>query len=184
MISSCTWLLVGWALHYLPFYAMGRVLYFHHYFPAYLFSAMFSGIYLLLWQLVILTVLFLLSRKHTLLHSLDPLFGQTSNIYFQNWNYLKVCNVQGGSYSFGNQRHTWNICGEIFFEIWNNLFFLSSKVFYLSTCVEPYPTSLVKPVETLYTRSVCLLSWLQRLAGKNIGVFYFFQLNVNISLIS
>lgn len=46
MIRSCSWLLVGWALHYFPFYAMGRVLYFHHYFPAYLFSAMFSGILL------------------------------------------------------------------------------------------------------------------------------------------
>ncbi|KAK3717915.1 hypothetical protein QZH41_008311 [Actinostola sp. cb2023] len=38
------WLLLAWALHYFPFYTMGRVLYFHHYFPAYLFSAMFAGI--------------------------------------------------------------------------------------------------------------------------------------------
>ncbi|KXJ13379.1 protein O-mannosyl-transferase 2 isoform X2 [Exaiptasia diaphana] len=42
--SICVWLLLAWALHYFPFYAMGRVLYFHHYFPAYLFSAMFAGI--------------------------------------------------------------------------------------------------------------------------------------------
>jgi dolichyl-phosphate-mannose--protein O-mannosyl transferase len=39
------WLLVAWGLHYFPFYAMGRVLYFHHYFPAYLFSAMMAGKY-------------------------------------------------------------------------------------------------------------------------------------------
>ncbi|XP_065660572.1 protein O-mannosyl-transferase 2 isoform X3 [Hydra vulgaris] len=45
-IRSCGWLLLGWSLHYFPFFAMGRVLYFHHYFPAYLFSAMFSGILL------------------------------------------------------------------------------------------------------------------------------------------
>ena len=43
-MQSCVFLIIGWALHYLPFYAMGRVLYFHHYFPAYLLSAMFSGI--------------------------------------------------------------------------------------------------------------------------------------------
>ncbi|CAG10648.1 unnamed protein product, partial [Tetraodon nigroviridis] len=31
-------------LHYAPFYAMGRVLYYHHYFPAMLFNSMLTGI--------------------------------------------------------------------------------------------------------------------------------------------
>lgn len=44
MESACGWLFLGWALHYFPFYSMGRVLYFHHYFPAYLYSAMLAGI--------------------------------------------------------------------------------------------------------------------------------------------
>ena len=44
MESTAGWLLVAWALHYFPFFGMGRVLYFHHYFPAYLFSAMFAGL--------------------------------------------------------------------------------------------------------------------------------------------
>ena len=42
-LSSGCWLLLGWALHYLPFYLMGRVLYFHHYFPALMFSIMLGG---------------------------------------------------------------------------------------------------------------------------------------------
>lgn len=46
VIKTCAWLLVGWSLHYFPFYLMGRVLYFHHYFPAFLISTMFSGILL------------------------------------------------------------------------------------------------------------------------------------------
>lgn len=37
-------LLLGWLLHYAPFYTMGRVLYYHHYFPAMLFSSMLTGL--------------------------------------------------------------------------------------------------------------------------------------------
>ncbi|XP_055989391.1 protein O-mannosyl-transferase 2 isoform X1 [Sorex fumeus] len=40
-------LLLGWGLHYFPFFLMGRILYFHHYFPAMLFSSMLTG---LLWD--------------------------------------------------------------------------------------------------------------------------------------
>nr|XP_023402180.1 protein O-mannosyl-transferase 2 isoform X4 [Loxodonta africana] len=36
--------LLGWVLHYFPFFLMGRILYFHHYFPAMLFSSMLTGI--------------------------------------------------------------------------------------------------------------------------------------------
>lgn len=46
MLTVAWWLLLGWALHYLPFWTMSRVLYFHHYFPAFLFSAMFCGVML------------------------------------------------------------------------------------------------------------------------------------------
>lgn len=35
--------MLGWVLHYFPFFMMGRVLYFHHYFPAMLFSCMLTG---------------------------------------------------------------------------------------------------------------------------------------------
>ncbi|XP_047394395.1 protein O-mannosyl-transferase 2 isoform X1 [Sciurus carolinensis] len=37
-------LLLGWVLHYFPFFLMGRILYFHHYFPAMLFSSMLTGV--------------------------------------------------------------------------------------------------------------------------------------------
>lgn len=36
-------MLLGWVLHYFPFFLMGRILYFHHYFPAMLFSSMLTG---------------------------------------------------------------------------------------------------------------------------------------------
>jgi len=44
VLHSCGWLYVGWLLHYVPFWSMGRVLYFHHYFPALLFASMISGV--------------------------------------------------------------------------------------------------------------------------------------------
>ncbi|XP_050293965.1 protein O-mannosyl-transferase 2 [Anthonomus grandis grandis] len=43
-LKACAWLFAGWLLHFVPFWAMGRVLYFHHYFPALLFSSMITGI--------------------------------------------------------------------------------------------------------------------------------------------
>ncbi|XP_066596933.1 protein O-mannosyl-transferase 2 isoform X3 [Prorops nasuta] len=38
------WLFVGWFLHYAPFWTMTRILYFHHYFPALIYSSMLTGI--------------------------------------------------------------------------------------------------------------------------------------------
>lgn len=42
-LQAAAWLFVGWLLHYLPFWAMGRVLYFHHYFPALIFNSLLTG---------------------------------------------------------------------------------------------------------------------------------------------
>nr|XP_026490998.1 protein O-mannosyl-transferase 2 isoform X2 [Vanessa tameamea] len=44
LLNAAGWSCAGWALHYVPFWAMGRVLYFHHYFPALVFSSMLTGI--------------------------------------------------------------------------------------------------------------------------------------------
>ncbi|XP_051502067.1 protein O-mannosyl-transferase 2 isoform X2 [Myxocyprinus asiaticus] len=59
-------LLLGWLLHYLPFYIMGRILYYHHYFPAMLFSSMLTGITLDIY-LQNLDLLFSPSISHYLL---------------------------------------------------------------------------------------------------------------------
>lgn len=42
-LEASVWSFLGWALHYIPFFFMGRVLYFHHYFPAFLFSCMLTA---------------------------------------------------------------------------------------------------------------------------------------------
>ncbi|XP_043191873.1 protein O-mannosyl-transferase 2-like [Amphibalanus amphitrite] len=43
---ACLWLVFAWAVHYAPFWTMGRILYFHHYFPALCYSCMLSGVVL------------------------------------------------------------------------------------------------------------------------------------------
>lgn len=43
ILNAGKWLFIGWLLHYVPFWAMSRVLYFHHYFPALLYSSMLTG---------------------------------------------------------------------------------------------------------------------------------------------
>jgi len=45
-LQAAGWLFLGWSLHYVPFWAMGRVLYVHHYYPALLFSSMLTGVLL------------------------------------------------------------------------------------------------------------------------------------------
>ena len=63
-LHSCTWLYIGWFLHYVPFIFIKRQIYYHHYFPALLFSSMLSG-----WLLFVLIVFNLLS----LMRSFDPI---------------------------------------------------------------------------------------------------------------
>ena len=42
-IDNSLWILIGWAVHYFPFMPMTRVLYFHHYMPAFLFSTVLAA---------------------------------------------------------------------------------------------------------------------------------------------
>lgn len=44
LINAGSWLFLAWFIHYVPFYAMGRVLYYHHYFPASIFSCLLSAV--------------------------------------------------------------------------------------------------------------------------------------------
>lgn len=44
IMNAGGWIFIGWLLHYVPFWAMTRILYFHHYFPALLFNSMLTAI--------------------------------------------------------------------------------------------------------------------------------------------
>ncbi|KAI9224935.1 Dolichyl-phosphate-mannose-protein mannosyltransferase-domain-containing protein [Blastocladiella britannica] len=54
MHYSTGFLFVAWALHYLPFYLMGRSLFLHHYLPAAIIAAMIAGA---MWDFVMTTFL-------------------------------------------------------------------------------------------------------------------------------
>ena len=43
LMFACRWLLLAYLIHYVPFYTMDRILYYHHYFPALQFSSMLTG---------------------------------------------------------------------------------------------------------------------------------------------
>ena len=59
------WLFIAWAIHYVPFFAMGRVLYYHHYFPAAIFSTMLSAV---LVDYILRAITKLANRSNTLYH--------------------------------------------------------------------------------------------------------------------
>ncbi|XP_078263368.1 protein O-mannosyl-transferase 2 isoform X1 [Rhinoraja longicauda] len=59
-LSAARYVLLGWILHYSPFYLMGRILYYHHYFPAMLFSSMLTAI---TWHIVLQSSDLLLSHQ-------------------------------------------------------------------------------------------------------------------------
>ncbi|XP_049305919.1 protein O-mannosyl-transferase 2 isoform X2 [Bactrocera dorsalis] len=44
ILNAAFWLFTGWITHYVPFWTMGRILYFHHYFPAVIFNSMLAGV--------------------------------------------------------------------------------------------------------------------------------------------
>ena len=46
LVSGGTFLFFAWMLHFVPFWFMTRVLYFHHYFPAFLYNCMLTGVVL------------------------------------------------------------------------------------------------------------------------------------------
>ncbi|KFY01321.1 hypothetical protein V490_00942, partial [Pseudogymnoascus sp. VKM F-3557] len=43
LYNSTGFFFIAWALHYLPFYLMGRQLFLHHYLPAHLASSLVTG---------------------------------------------------------------------------------------------------------------------------------------------
>lgn len=86
--------LVGWALHYLPFVAMARVTYVHHYYPALYFAILSAG-FVLDWttqklnrtvQWLIYTVLYICVIGLFVLFK-DIVFGMVGNN--QQWGHLK-----------------------------------------------------------------------------------------------
>ncbi|XP_071525316.1 protein O-mannosyl-transferase 2-like [Panulirus ornatus] len=46
VLFACKWLLLAYLMHYIPFYTMDRILYYHHYFPALQFSSLLTGVVL------------------------------------------------------------------------------------------------------------------------------------------
>lgn len=71
LINAGFWFFLAWFIHYVPFYAMGRVLYYHHYFPASVFSSLLSAVLidLTLNILAMFSAMFLHTKSNTIVYS-------------------------------------------------------------------------------------------------------------------
>lgn len=77
-MKSTGFLVLAYALHYLPFFVMGRVLYLHHYLPAFMFSVMtMAGM---------LAYLERFSRKRALARTVAILSVASALIWFQYYH--------------------------------------------------------------------------------------------------
>lgn len=81
IMNAGAWLFIGWILHYAPFWAMTRILYFHHYFPALIFNSMLTGITL---DYIAESILFYLPNKigKTVYHIIAATFLSTVTYSF------------------------------------------------------------------------------------------------------
>ena len=81
-LSASIWIFIGWCLHYFPFYAMGRVLYFHHYFPAAIFSSMLTAIILdYLFNTLPILMLYIVYHQKSTAEIIDPRY-QSARLVF------------------------------------------------------------------------------------------------------
>jgi len=116
-ITASLYLFSAWAIHYIPFFFMYRVLYVHHYYPAFYFSSLLSGVFL------DLTIKSIISNMP---HQIKPLFQMSflvglfsimsySYIYFSpvvygmSGNEFNQAKMENSSYHYLHWLESWDI---------------------------------------------------------------------------